>query len=201
MGLLLIAAALFLTAYNLYDQWRAEQSARQAASCLEELVPAAGETPLLEDLEPGKEVEIPDYILNPEMEMPVETINGVDYIGILRIPVLNLELPVISQWSYPNLKIAPSRYDGSAYTGDLIIAGHNYRSHFGGLRALAEGDLVTFTDVDGNVFTYQVVELEILQPTAIEEMERGDWDLTLFTCTMGGKTRVTIRCQRYDLTE
>ena len=45
----------------------------------------------------------------------------------------------------------------------------------------------------GNVFIYKMVERETLNPTDIEEMKDGDWDLTLFTCTVGGKTRVTIR--------
>ena len=38
--------------------------------------------------------------------------------------------------------------------------------------------------------------LEILQPTAVEEMTSGDYDLTLFTCTYGGATRFTVRCLR-----
>ena len=31
-------------------------------------------------------------------------------------------------------------------------------------------------------------------PTSVQEMTDGDWDLTLFTCTVGGKSRVTVRC-------
>ena len=100
-GLLLIAAALFLTGYNLFDQMRAQRSAAQAAAQLAERLPQAGEA------------AVPDYLMAPEMEMPVETIDGVDYVGVLRIPSLALELPVISQWSYPLLKIAPCRYSGS----------------------------------------------------------------------------------------
>ena len=103
-------------------------------------------------------------------------------------------LPIISNWSYPNLKKAPCRYSGSAYTNDLILAAHNFSSHFGNLKSLALGDTVLFTDVDGNVFSYRVAERETLQPTAIEEMKSGNWDLTLFTCTLGGSYRVTVRC-------
>lgn len=139
---------------------------------------------------------MPEHVLCPDMEMPVETVNGIDYIGLLGIPALELELPIISQWSYPNLKTAPCRYKGSAYTDDLILCGHNFPSHFGNLKNLSEGDMVTFTDMAGNEFTYQVVERETLMPTAIEEMESGDWDLTLFTCTVGGKSRVTVRLER-----
>ena len=52
----------------------------------------------------------------------------------------------------------------------------------------------TFTDGDGNVFTYQVAALEQLLPTQVKEMSAGGWDLTLFTCTIGGQQRVTVRC-------
>ena len=181
-GLLLIAAALFLTGYNLFDQMRAQRSAAQAAAQLAERLPQTTKT------------DVPDYLLTPEMEMPVETIDGVDYVGVLRIPALALELPVINQWSYPLLKIAPCRYSGSAYQNNLVLCAHNYASHFGNLKNLHIGDAVTFTDMDGNLFTYQVAELETLPPQATEEMENGDWDLTLFTCTVGGQSRVTVRC-------
>lgn len=196
IGLLLVAAALFLTGYNLYGEHRAFRSVKQVVVRLDEFFPAeaAESTPSVSTGE-MEEIEIPDYVLNPNMEMPVTNIDGQDYVGLLSIPVLDLELPVISQWSYPRLKIAPCRYGGSAYTGDLIIAGHNYKSHFGSLKNLKQGDTVSFTDMDGNVFTYEVAVLETLAPTAIEEMECGDWDLTLFTCTLGGSYRMTVRCE------
>ena len=186
IGLLLIAAALFLVSYNLYDELRAEQAARQMVNKLEA---STNQEPLASD----ERTVIPDYVLSPNMEMPVETINGIDFIGVLRIPALELELPVISEWNYPNLKTAPCRYSGSAYLNNLILCGHNYASHFGRLKTLSEGDIATFTDIDGNVFIYKMVERETLNPTDIEGMESGNWDLTLFTCTVGGQSRVTIR--------
>lgn len=41
---------------------------------------------------------------------------------------------------------------------------------------------------------YEVAEIEILSPDAVEEMTEDDGDLTLFTCTLGGGSRVTVRC-------
>lgn len=192
IGLLLIAAALFLVSYNLYDELRAEQSARQAVTQLDAYLPAEAAPEAPSDSAWDRTI-IPDYVLSPNMEMPVETINGIDFIGVLRIPALELELPIISEWNYPNLKTAPCRYSGSAYLNNLIICGHNYTSHFGTLKNLWEGDIATFTDIDGNVFIYKMVERETLNPTDIEGMESGNWDLTLFTCTVGGQSRVTIR--------
>lgn len=193
-GLLLIAAALSLSGYNLWEGRRAAEAARQALETME-TIEAQTETEAERAPEqPGPSV--PEYVLHPEMEMPTVEIDGVEYIGTLTIPALGLELPIVSAWSDALLDLAPCRYTGSAYLGDLIIAGHNYRGHFGSLYRLTPGDEVQFTDTAGNVFSYGVSEIQELPGTALEEMEAGDWDLTLFTCTLSSASRVTIRCQR-----
>ena len=112
------------------------------------------------------------------------------------LPTIGRTLPVLNGWSGELLKITPCRYLGSAYNDNLIVMAHNYDSHFGRLKKLQIGDPVTFRDVEDNDFEYEVVSLEILNPEDVEPMEEGDWDLTLFTCTIGGKTRITVRCAR-----
>lgn len=184
-GLLLIAAALFLSAYNEWESHEARDSARQVIAQLCDALPT----------EAGEPTTLPDV----RREMPVKTINGRDYIGVLSIPSLELELPVISQWDYPALKVAPCRYSGSLYQDNLIICAHNYASHFGKLKELQPGDIVLFTDMDEHVVTFQMVERETLNPMDAEGMEAGDWDLTLFTCTIDGQTRVTIRLERVEV--
>ncbi len=186
-GILIVLSAILLTVYNYYDENRGGKAAEAALEQLEIAVPITSE-------EVGEEV-IPDYILNPDMDMPSEEINGYNYIGKLDIPVLNLSLPIIDKWSYPALKMSPCCYTGSVYKNNMVIAGHNYKRHFGALKSLSPGDEIIFTDIDGNVFYYTVSETEVLQPTAIESMVIGDWDLTLFTCTFGGRTRFTVRCE------
>ena len=184
-GLLLIAAALFLSVYNEWESHEARDSARQVIAQLYDALPT----------EAGEPTTLPDV----RREMPVKTINGRDYIGVLSIPSLELELPVISQWDYPALKVAPCRYSGSLYQDNLIICAHNYASHFGKLKELQPGDIVLFTDMDEHVVTFQMVERETLNPMDAEGMEAGDWDLTLFTCTIDGQTRVTIRFERVEV--
>ena len=190
-GLLLIAAALALAAYNVIDAQRAARSAAQALEALSQTTAVSAAEP-----EEASADNAPAYLADPEMPMPTVSFDGNDYIGRVDIPSLGLSLPVISEWSYPRLKIAPCRYTGSAYLDNLIIAAHNYSSHFGNLNRLNTGDTVTFTDVDGNQFTYAVSLIEDLPGTAIEEMQAGEWDLTLFTCTLGGRSRITVRCER-----
>ena len=136
--------------------------------------------------------------------MTVTELNGWDYIGYLSIPSIGLELPVMSQWSYAGLKIAPGRYSGSTYADNMVVCAHNYAKHFSPIKWLTEGAQVYFTDMDGMRWTYEVSYVENLQPTQIEEMtekteESDEWDLTLFTCTTGGSARCAVRCVRTRL--
>ena len=199
-GLLLLAAALFLWAYNGQESRRAGDAAQQVITELTQSLPQEAATEGEADPERSEApaVKLPEYLLDAQREMPEKTVNGRDYIGVLSIPSLNLELPVLSQWSYPNLKDAPCRYSGSLYQNDLIICAHNYASHFGRLKTLQPGDTLLFTDMDDQVVSFQMVEQETLDPYDQEAMTTGDWDLTLFTCTPGGQTRVTVRFQRAD---
>ena len=193
-GLLLFAAALALSVYNLWDGYRAEQSREKL---LEEYRDKNQNISDEGEQTEESDGQIPDYQLNPEMEMPevmLEELDGAACIGVLEIPAIDLKLPVLSEWSYPLLKKAPCRYSGSAYLDNLVIAAHNYRTHFGKLKELETGDEVIFTDAAGNRFEYKVTAVEALTPQSVEDMTSGEWALSLFTCTLDGKNRVTVRC-------
>lgn len=196
IGLLLIAAALSLSGYNIWDENRAAESVEQTMEAILPLIPEPP-TPQPENVNPS-DVYIPDYILNPKMDMPAVQVQEYDYVGILSVPALGLRLPVMSDWSYPLLRVAPCRFSGTAYQDDLVIAAHNYREHFGALPNLRVGDEVTFTDMDGNVFRYTVGELEELAPGDTRQMISSDWDLSLFTCNLSGTLRFTVRCARVE---
>lgn len=193
VGLLLIAAALLLTVYNIRESDRAGAESEEMVVRLESLT-----ADLPERLETEKKELVPEYKKNPEMEMPTVEVNGQECVGMIEIPALGLKLPVISEWSDAKLKKAPCRYSGSAYLKNMIIAGHNYRTHFSGIKRLNPGDSVVFTDADGNVFSYEVAEIETVGGYDIEKMEAGDWDLTLFTCTNKGKARAAVRCREIE---
>ncbi len=141
--------------------------------------------------------DLPIELIPP---MAVITIDEHDYIGTIIIPDLNIELPVMSEWrnNYDDLKISPVRYHGSVYTDDMVIAGHNYRSHFNPLHNSSVGMEVIFEDVYGQRYYYEIVEFETIEPTAVTDMIEFDADLTLFTCTYGGTARFAVRCDRID---
>lgn len=187
LGVLLILAALGLTLYNVLADMNAAKASNEIFSALDAQISYSGG---------DSAVDVPDYVSNPNMEMPTIEYDGVDYIGLLEIPSLGLDLPIASGWSYKQLRTSPCRYVGSAYLDSLIICGHNYSSHFGELKNLEIGSEIIFSDADGNLFFYEVVSVEELRPTAVEEMKSADYDLSLFTCTVGGRARVTVRCMR-----
>lgn len=181
LGALLIAGALALFLWNRREASRAGQAAAR-------VVPI-----LIEAMEEQSGVTV-----GPGTDSAVTLTDGYEYIGILTIPALELELPVMSTWSYAQLKLSPCCYSGAVATGDLVISGHNYEQHFGKLKYLYEGDEIYFTDMNGVTYAYTVAEVDVLEPTAIEEMTSGEFPLTLFTCTYNGKSRVTVRCNRAD---
>lgn len=208
-GVLLVGSALALALYNHWDEQRAADAVEPL---LEQLRPESVTAAPVEEEQP-LETAAPVPSLAPEEHMPAvtpaplteedtevvpelatETVDGVAYIGILTIPSLGLELPVSSECSDANLKNSPCRYAGGME--NLVIAGHNYICHFGYLGRLRPGDQVRFTNVEGQVYDYQVEILETLSPSDVEEMTSGEWPLTLFTCTMGRQYRVTVRCSR-----
>lgn len=198
VGCVLVASALGLFLYNELEQ-------REASEAVDALMPQVVEAIqerqgiLKEDSAAHAEISPGIIVTNqPEKEMSVVEIDGYGYVGFLAIPALQLELPVMADWSYPQLKIAPCRFAGSTYGDDLVIMAHNYVRHFGNLHDLRVDDRITFTDMDGVTTEYRVVALDVLAPAAVEEMTAGDYDLTLFTCTYGGKSRVTVRCNRIE---
>ena len=172
-GAILILAALALLGYNIVTDARA---GRQAEA-------------LLADVQSALDEHTPVSALGPEL--PVVEIDGYGYVGTLSVPTLGLELPVMSDWDYKRLKIAPCRQFGSSRTDDLVIAAHNYESHFGTLKNLEIGAQITFTDMAGIVNRYTLVRLEKLDPTNIDAVQYSGNDLVLYTCTPGGALRVT----------
>ena len=193
LGAALLLGALLLTQINQREDAAAQQAAMEV---LPQLVEQVQERVSQDSTAPTEaELQIPLELLTEEDKAMTEVeIDGHLYIGYISIPSVQMELPVMSDWSYPKLKIAPCRYTGSVRGEDLVLMAHNYNGHFKRISELEIGDDVFFTDMDGKEIHYQVVGKDILAATAVEEMTAGDFDLTLFSCTYGGRSRMTVYC-------
>ena len=128
-------------------------------------------------------------------------------IGILEIPEINQELPVIGKWSYKLLKISVCRYKGPDPNekGNLVIIGHNYKSgaHFGDLSELSVGSEVFLTNTKtGQRVRYVVYQIKSIAPDAFSALNsyHGTAGLTLMTCRNNGTNRLLVRCEQQEAT-
>lgn len=180
-GLALIIGASALLLHNSRVDRRAGEAAAAVVQKLQTALPP----------EPGGQAAA-------GAEMPAVEIDGYTYIGVLDLPDGGPSLPVQAAWDEGGALVSPCRYQGSAYDGSLIVAGHNYKTGFGRLYGVAPGDAVRFTDMNGAVFEYVVSQLETVDQYDLAGMERGEWDMTLFSCTLDGRRRVAVRCVRVN---
>lgn len=176
LGAALIASALLLFCYNRAEDADAGKEAAVMLQKVQEIIPEAG-------------------VVEPAVLTVIE-VSGYEYIGYVSVPKLELELPVMADWDYDRLKIAPCRHFGSPEDDDLVIAAHNYKNHFGRLGSLVAEDVVMFTDMDGGMNTYAVREVKRVEPTDVEAVQNSDWDLVLYTCAFSGETRIVVGCER-----
>ena len=197
LGAVLILSALLLFLHNRQEDIRAGQEAESLVQRVEAEIREKAQT--VPPAETTGETQPEEEVIETEPpEMPVTVLNGYGYIGYLEIPAQWLKLAVMSEWDYNRLRLSPCRQCGTTYGDDLVIAAHNYDSHFGRLKNLNPGDLVTFTDMDGVVNTYSVTEIDTVSPESVDTVLHSGHDLVLYTCTPGGRTRVTIFCDRAE---
>ena len=128
--------------------------------------------------------------------------NTYTYESIVKVPGLGIEYPVLSDTSDELLKISVNKFWGGSpnSVGNYCIVGHNYKSGkmFGKLSHIENGDTVTLTDLSGTTVTYQVYNKFVVYPENVEctsQITNGLREMTLITCTNGGKQRLIVKCR------
>ena len=131
--------------------------------------------------------------------------DGVKYTteAILKIPKINIEYPVLSATSDALLFVSLNKYWGPQpnEVGNYCIVGHYYENGkmFGKLHKLKNGDKAELTDLSGNTLTYQVYNKYVVEPTdtrCTSQLTDGRKELTLITCTNGGKQRLVVKLRQ-----
>lgn len=190
-GILCWLGAFSLYSYNLEVDSQGAVHCATIATEFEQLVP----------LSTGFSLDEPEELVEEAPTVPRNEgilIQGDLYIGLLQIPSINLSLPIHMDLTMSKLKTAPCVYLGNLSDNNLIIAGHNYRSHFWDLRYVKPGTEMSITDSNGYVYRYKVDIVERLYQNEVERMkDRDAWDLTLYTCDYPDNTyRIVLRCVR-----
>lgn len=190
VGTVLLLAALSLVLWNKHESDAAYEKAQSALADLKNKMPSAT----------VDRKDSLDLIEEEKGYVPTIEVDGKKYLGVVYIPSIDTELPVINEWNYDNLAVAPCRYYGSIAENNLIIAAHNYATFFDKIQNLNPGDIIIFVTAAGIKYEYEVSTTEIIDGGNPARMKSDfdSWDLTLFTCTWSGYSRVTIRAVLRD---
>lgn len=144
-----------------------------------------------------QKIEVPD-------EQKLTTSDGTVYytIGVINIPSINVNYPILSTYTDELLKTAPCRFHGPNpnEVGNLCIAGHNYKNSkfFSKVPNLQLGDKIEITDLSGRMLTYTVYDKFIVNPDELEctsQLTNGNKEITLITCTNDNKQRHIIKAR------
>lgn len=194
VGLCMVLAAMGL---HMAQQKQDDLAGENARVLLQQLelsrtpVPEIAPEPTEVENDPAQSLPVQTAPVDPTM--PEKEYLDYSMIGTLRIEQLGMLLPILSHWDYDLLNVAPCRYSGSIPTEDMILMGHNYKSHFTPLHKITLGTQVEFEDVNGVIYRYEVAQIVHLHKSELEQLP-SEYPLTLFTCTPGGQNRIIVRC-------
>ena len=164
----------------------------------------------INDQENHKVVETFSQVISNETTENKEniTMNGYNVIGIVKIPKIDLEYPILDIDTYnPDetkepMKVSIVKYWGGKVNnyGNLSIAGHNNYdgTMFGKTKKLEIGDIVELTDLENQTIQYQIYNIFVTDPndvTILETKDKAIREVTLITCTNGNRNRLILQAK------
>lgn len=131
-----------------------------------------------------------------------EQIEGYKVIGIIEIPKINIEYPILEKTDKTSLNLSITKFWGEKINqkGNVVLAGHNNLNNrlFGKIDKLENGDVIELTDSQMITIKYQVFKKYIIDPndiTCILPENENSREVTLITCTNGNKNRLIVKAR------
>ena len=138
---------------------------------------------------------------NPVLEID-KNISGHKVVGIIKIPKIDLEYPILETTSEETLNLSITKFWGNKINeiGNVTLAGHNNLSGimFGKIKKLENGDIIELTDIQNTTLKYEVFKTYVIDPNDIRCIlpeEENIREVTLITCTTGGKNRFIVKAR------
>lgn len=132
-----------------------------------------------------------------------EEINGYKVIGIIKIPKIDLEYPILETTTVETLNLSITKFWGKEINeiGNVTLAGHNNLSgvKFGKIKKLKVGDIIELTDIQNVTLKYEIFKTYVIDPNDISCIlpeQEGTREITLITCTTGGKNRYIVKARQ-----
>ena len=131
-----------------------------------------------------------------------EEIEGYKVVGIINIPKINIEYPILEKTNKESLKLSITKFWGEKINqkGNVVLAGHNNLNNkmFGKIDKLENGDIIELTDSQMVAVEYQVFDKYIIDPNDINcifPIEENTREVTLITCTNRDKNRLVVKAR------
>ena len=162
-GIILLAAAIAILVFWQWNTKTSQQQSQTYVHTLYTLIPEPRSAVLEE---------------RRDNTMPVLSLDGTDFIGILEFPRYGSSLPVCAHWANPIRY--PHCLGGSIYNSSLQIGGTSQTGQYDFYRDISVGDQVYFTDMEGNRYTLTVTDLRYEKHADQTTLQREEGALTLF---------------------
>ena len=124
--------------------------------------------------------------------MSVLSVQGKNFVGILEMPKFGSSLPVCADWG--EVSKYPCRLSGSIYDRTMQIGLTSQNGQYDFYQEISVGDVVSFTDMEGNRFFYEVADIRYEKHADQTALQREDADLTLFIKNVYSLEYIIIFC-------
>lgn len=130
---------------------------------------------------------------------------GYDVIGLIEIPAINLEYPILDKTTKATMRTSISRFSGGDINevGNVSLAGHNNYSGtmFGKNKNLKLKDKVLLTNLAGVTIEYEIYDIFVTDPddtSILETKDETKREVTLITCKNGRSERLIIKAREIN---
>lgn len=131
-----------------------------------------------------------------------EEIEGYKVVGIINIPKINIEYPILEKTNKESLKLSITKFwcEKINQKGNVVLAGHNNLNNkmFGKIDRLENGDIIELTDSQMVTVKYQVFDKYVIDPNDIDcifPIDENTREITLITCTNRDKNRLVVKAR------
>ena len=193
---LVIIVFLIIRKYTMQEQ--VEEENEQIVSQFNEFLEEKSQNENEQNVYEQSIIDNENVISENEKNFDLLEFKGFKVIGLIKIPAINLEYPILEETTKETMKVSISRYWGGDINsyGNVSLAGHNNRvtlTMFGKNKNLKNGDKIFLTDLLGNTVEYQIYDTFITNPndvTVLQTKDKNIREVTLITCSNGHVNRL-----------
>jgi len=176
--------------YNYYKEWKIENGASKIVDEFKQVTHVKNKNEvIIVDVTSDNNTTEPETSDEVYQYTPI-TYENEDVIGLIEIPAIGIEYPVLATATARALNISVAYLYGPGLNkvGNTVIAGHNYRNGtlFSKNKRLEIGDVIFITDTAGAVVRYVIYDKYITNTRDSAYLTRdtgGTREISLKTCT------------------